>query len=146
MGLHWIEIAKGAWHVLWISTLYSYAACGVTAVIEGYRTKGDKAQIDPAIERFIVSPFYVATLFTLISILFYTVGMGIAHENPGTALQNVAVMAAVLFIAQLLLEILESTFIQHDVFRLLKDQDAMRLFGIAACIYVFLVAMVGFSA
>ena len=146
MGLRWVEITRGAWHVLWISTLYSYAVCGVRGLIAGYQTKGDKKQIDLAIERFVISPFYVATLFTLISVLFYTTGMNVARNTPGTVLQNVALMAVLLFLGQLLLELLESTFIQRDVLRLLKDQDAIRLFGIAAFVYTFLVVVVGFRA
>jgi hypothetical protein len=139
MVLPWLAIGKASWYVLWRSTVYSYLCCGAVALFEGYRTKGDKVKIDAAIERFIISPFYVATLFVLVAMLFYTQGVGLVRATHAPALWTLIVLAVSLFSAQLLLEILESTFIQHDMFRLLKDVDAMRLFATAAVTYVFLV-------
>jgi len=124
-------VIKAAWPIFWITSAYSYISCGVIGVIAGIRTKGNHAEIDKRIDAFIISPFYVATFFSLFSVLYFWRGTALMREAAdGSRFWSMLGLGIVVFIGHTLLELLEATVIRRDPLRMLSDHDALRLSGI----------------
>jgi hypothetical protein len=140
MNLEWKLMLLSAWPIFWITTVYSYAVCSVVGVITGIRTKNDKKKIDEEIEKFIISPFYVATFFSLFTALFFHYASEAKKMIEHYAFISILIIGLSVFIGHTLVELLEATFIRKDPLRMLSDQDAMKLSGI----YLILIGMISF--
>jgi uncharacterized membrane protein len=138
MTYNWHLILANAWPIFWITTLYSYIACGVVGTVTGIKTKNDKVKIDEQIEKFIISPFYVATFFSLFTVCFYAYGSEVANAIGDSAFTAVGILGLTVFFGHLLVELLEATLIRRDPLRMLHDKDAIKLSGI----YLLLILMI----
>lgn len=130
MGIQWLFLIKSAWPIFWITTVYSYLACGIVGTLTGIKTKGDKEKINKKLEEFIISPFYIATFFCLLATLFFFQGMNIFRSIHHLPTVHMFIMGGGVFIGHLGVEILESTIIWKNPLRILEDKEALHLCGI----------------
>jgi hypothetical protein len=140
-----LQLAASAWLVLWVTTVYSYLGCGIVSVIAGSRYRGDRVEIDRAIDRYIISPFYMGTLFSLIAVLLYTQEVKVLHAVPGHAAVYMIALAVAVLLGQFLLEIVEGALLQHDILRIFKDHEAIGIFGIASLVYAAVIVVAKLS-
>lgn len=145
MHMNWSVIFSCAWPIFWITTVYSYIVCGIVGTITGIRTKHNKTKIDEAIEKFIISPLYVATFFSLFSILFYKHAKSLMLLIDHAFFFSTLALGITVFIAHFLVELLEATFIRKNPLRMLDDRDAIILSGIYLILIVSTSVMVVFS-
>lgn len=138
MDLKWNFIFSNAWPIFWMTTLYSYVACFFVGFRTAVIAKGDKSNINEEIEKFIISPFYVATFFSLFSVLFYKYGSILKHNVMNNVFLNILAIGFVVFFGHLLIEVMESAFIRKNPLRILEDRDAIRLSGI----YLLIIALI----
>lgn len=130
MDFQWVLILKNMGIIVVVTAVYSYTVVGFVGIITGFKTKGDKAIIDQNIEKFIISPFYVATLFSLLSVLFFWRGTLIMHQVQHLRHWHMLILGLMVFVAFILLEVVESFITYKNPLRILDDKDAMHLFAI----------------
>lgn len=135
--MNWSMILEGAWTVFWVTTLYSYASCSIIGVKTGMKCQYNREMIDAEIEKFIISPFYVATFFTLFALLLFWQITHIMQAVPDAAVSHGFAVGLTVFIAHTILEVGESTFVRKDPLRVLKDHDALKL----GAIYLLIIAL-----
>lgn len=130
MDIQWWLLLKNGWPIFWVTTLYSYFSCAVVGITTGVKTKGDKEKINKKLESFIISPFYIATFFCLLAILYFWKGIEIFHHVGHLPLLHMLIMGLMVFVGHLCIEVIESTLIWKNPMRILEDKDAIRLCGI----------------
>ena len=143
--MEWGVVLKGSWTVFWITTLYSYASCGLIGVRTGMKTNYNREAIDAEIEKFIISPFYVATFFTLFAVLLFWQVEHVMQVVEGNTFINGLAVGLTVFVAHTILEVGESTFVRHDPLRVLKDHDALKLGGIYLLIILLTVVIASYA-
>lgn len=143
--MNWSMVFEGAWPVFWVTTLYSYASCSIIGVRTGMKCGYNRDQIDAEIEKFIISPFYVATFFTLFALLLFWRISHVMHAVPDAAVSHGFAVGLTVFIAHTILEVGESTFVRKDPLRVLKDHDALKLGGIYLLIIALTVAIASYA-
>lgn len=140
MTIQWVLILKNAWPIFWPTTLYSYVVCSIIGARTAISIKNDRVVIDEKIEAFIISPFYIATFFSLFTILFFYHGSIVAHEIKSHFFENVIFTGIIVFVAHLIIEVIESTIVRKNPLRILQDKDAIRL----SIIYLLIILMTSF--
>lgn len=136
MDIQWLFIIKSSWPIFWITTVYSYLACGIVGTLVGVKTKGDRERINKKLEEFIISPFYIATFFCLLATLFFWQGINIFRNIHHLPTIHMFIVGGIVFIGHLGVEILESIIIWKNPLRILEDKDALRLCGIYLIILI----------
>ncbi len=136
MDIQWLFLIKSAWPIFWITTIYSYLACGIAGTLTGIKTKGNRESINKKLEEFILSPFYIATFFCLLATLFFWQGTSVFRSIHHLPTVHMFIMGGMVFISHLGVEVLESTVIWKNPLRILGDKDALRLCGIYLIILI----------
>lgn len=145
MEIKWIIILKNIWPVFLITTVYSYLVCFAVGALTQFRAKGNRQRINEALEKFIISPFYVATFFSLLSVLLFEKGVQISAQIDHFVFLHVLIMGVMVFIAHIAIEVLESTLIWKNPLRILEDKEALQLSGIYLIIILLTTFLVYFS-
>lgn len=138
MNFQWSLIFDAAWTVFWITTVFSYGSCFFVGLAAGIKTKGNTEVIEKTVDKFIISPLYVATFFCLVAILFFWKGSGLLHTAGNFTWIQMVVVAAMVFVGHILVEVVESTITKGKPLRLLEDAEAIQLLGV----YLVILALV----
>jgi hypothetical protein len=150
--VHWTEILKSAWHVLWVLAAYSYVVCSIVGARAAWQARRagahglDMKQVDGSLEKFITSPFYVGTMFSLLSVLLLSQGKEIMRSAPKYGALNVMAIGLVVLAGTILIEVLESTVFRRDPLRMLGDKDAIRLSGVSLVVMAITSVVAGITS
>ena len=137
MNLEWTQIGKAVWQIFWVLGAYSYVVCGIVGTYRSMQAKKagtgglNMDTVDKTLETFIVSPFYVGTMYSLLAVMFFWRGGSVMHSVAHNAVAHMIIVGVSVVLSTIVLEIIEASITKHEPLRVFGDRDAMRLTGIA---------------